>query len=159
MSKSFDFCIQAALDPTRSSYSDRDWSKAIELQSTKFLIDEMLEGIRKYVLEYDDDGNKGVINIELVLNADADFQYFASESFVSDGSLAFITDASEKLISRVLGGRSYYADLKEPEDGDTIEFTIGNLILLTEHGDFGTEEKPWLIERNTILLPVAMRYL
>lgn len=159
MSKSLDFCIQAASDPERSSYSDRDWSKAIELHSTKFLIDEMLEGIRKYVLEYDDDGSKGVINIELVLNADADFQYFTSESFVSDGSLAFITDASEKLISRVLGGRSYYADLKEPEYGDTIEFTIGNLILLTEHGDFGTEEKPWLRERNTILLPVAMRYL
>lgn len=159
MSKSLDFCIQAALDPTRSSYSDRDWSKAIELQSTRIMIDEMLEGIRKYVLEYDDDGSKGVINIELVLNADADFQYFTSESFLSDGSLAFITDASEKLISRVLGGRSYYADLKEPEYGDTIEFTIGNLILLTEHGDFGTEEKPWLRERNTILLPVAMRYL
>ena len=159
MSKSLGFCIQAALDPARSSYSDRDWSKAIELQSTKFLIDEMLEGIRKYVLEYDDDGSKGVINIELVLNADADFQYFTSESFVSDGSLAFITDASEKLISRVLGGRSYYADLKKPEDGETIEFTIGNLVLLTEHGNFGTEEKPWLTERNTILLPVAMRYL
>ena len=159
MSKSLDFCIQAALDPTRSSYSDRDWSKAIELQSTRIMIDEMLEGIRKYVLEYDDDGSKGVINIELVLNADADFQYFTSERFLSDGSLAFITDASEKLISRVLGGRSYYADLKEPEYGDTIEFTIGNLILLTEHGDFGTEEKPWLRERNTILLPVAMRYL
>ena len=159
MSKSLDFCIQAALDPTRSSYSDRDWGKAIELQSTRIMIDEMLEGIRKYVLEYDDDGSKGVINIELVLNADADFQYFTSESFLSDGSLAFITDASEKLISRVLGGRSYYADLKEPEYGDTIEFTIGNLILLTEHGDFGTEEKPWLRERNTILLPVAMRYL
>lgn len=159
MSKSLDFCIQAALDPTRSSYSDRDWGKAIELQSTRIMIDEMLEGIRKYVLEYDDDGSKGVINIELVLNADADFQYFTSESFVSDGSLAFITDASEKLISRVLGGRSYYAGLKEPEYGDTIEFTIGNLILLTEHGDFGTEEKPWLRERNTVLLPVAMRYL
>lgn len=159
MSKSLDFCIQAALDPTRSSYSDRDWSKAIELKSTRIMIDEMLEGIRKYVLEYDDDGSKGVINIELVLNADADFQYFTSESFVSDGSLAFITDASEKLISRVLGGRSYYADLKKPEYGDTIEFTIGNLVLLTEHGDFGTEEKPWLRERNTILLPVAMRHL
>lgn len=159
MSKSLGFCIQAALNHARSSYSDRDWSKAIELQSTKFLIDEMLEGIRKYVLEYDDDGNKGVINIELVLNADADFQYFTSESFVSDGSLTFITDASEKLISRVLGGRSYYSDLKKPEYGDTIEFTIGNLVLLTEHGDFGTEEKPWLTERNTILLPVAMRYL
>ena len=159
MSKSLDFCIQTALDPTRSSYSDRDWSKAIELQSTRIMIDEMLEGIRKYVLEYDDDGSKGVINIELVLNADADFQYFTSESLVSDGSLAFIMYASEKLISRVLGGRSYYANLKEPEDGDTIEFTIGNLILLTEHGDFGTEEKPWLRERNTILLPAAMRYL
>lgn len=159
MSKSLDFCIQAALDPTRSSFSDRDWSKAIELQSTRIMIDEMLEGIRKYVLEYDDDGNNGVINIELVLNADADFQYFTSESFVSDGSLIFITDASEKLISRVLGGRSYYANLKKPEDGDTIEFTIGNLILLTEHGDFGTEEKPWLTERNTVLLPVAMRYI
>lgn len=159
MSKSLDFCIQAALDPTRSSYSDRDWSKAIELQSTRILIDEMLEGIRKYVLEYDDDGSKGVINIELVLNADADFQYFASESFVSDGTLAFVTDTAEKLISRVLGGRSYYANIKKPEDGDTIEFIIGNLILLTEHGDFGTEEKPWLTERNTVLLPVAMRYL
>lgn len=159
MSKSLDFCIQAALDPTRSSFSDRDWSKAIELQSTRIMIDEMLEGIRKYVLEYDDDGNNGVINIELVLNVDADFQYFTSESFVSDGSLTFITDASEKLISRVLGGRSYYANLKKPEDGDIIEFTVGNLVLLTDHGDFGTEEKPWLAERNTILLPIAMKYL
>lgn len=159
MSKSLDFCIKAASDPARSSYSDRDWSKAIELQSTRILIDEMLEGIRKYVLEYDDDGSKGVINIELVLNADADFQYFASESFVSDGTLAFVTDTAEKLISRVLGGRSYYANLKKPEDGDIIEFTVGNLVLLTDHGDFGTEEKLWLAERNTILLPIAMKYL
>lgn len=37
MSKSLTFCQTAASDPNRSNLSDRDWSKAKELDSDAFL--------------------------------------------------------------------------------------------------------------------------
>ena len=89
----------------------------------------------------------------LVIFQNKNYQEVSAYTVSSLATTIDLNDCSDDEI------RSYYAGLKEPEYGDTIEFTIGNLILLTEHGDFGTEEKPWLRERNTILLPVAMRYL
>ena len=47
MSKSLTFCQTAASDPNRSYVSDRDWSKAKELDS-KYFFERYLGGVRSY---------------------------------------------------------------------------------------------------------------
>ena len=89
MSNSLEFCKRVAQDPARSTYSDREWSNAKESLDTKLLFDEILNGNYKYRCAYYVDHDRLEFDIEIEFNADAEFDYFTSETIICDGSLYF----------------------------------------------------------------------
>jgi len=151
MSKSLEFCKTRASDPTISKYADRDWSKATEHDIRPFLAD--LPGPR-YTLS-SGDGDYGVY---ITVDPDADFDYFTSNSFLSDGTLVFLLESIENLVQKVITLGSYNKELGPPEPGNTVNIVVGNYVLLTEYGKFDTENGAWLNERTTVLLPIKMTY-
>ena len=158
VSKSLSFCKLKAQDISRSCFTDRPWDNAVELTETKRLFDKFLLGVRNLCVDGDTDGNhRERFNVRISFNCDADFDYFTSESVVHDGTLLFAHEAIERCIAKVCCAQTYYLPAGKPEDGDTINYTVGNFVILNEYdGDFIPAEKPWMRERTTVLLPIKM---
>lgn len=161
MSKSLEYCKLVASDTSRSNFSDRDWSKTIEVEETENFFDEYLNEERKLKINgTDNDGNKVNLNVELSFDANADFDYFISESSVHDGTLVFELNAMEKCVQKVCCGVTYNKKLLAPQNRDSIKFTVGNFVVLNEFGNqFSTDDKPWLQQRTTVLLPLKYENL
>ena len=162
MSNSLEFCKKRASYPNFSSYSDRDWSKAFESEAIR-LVDNMFKGEREYELGATlDNGVKIHYNIKFEINPDGEFDYFTSYSFLSDGTLLFLGEAMDKIIDKVFSLGTYNKELGRPRNGCTVNLTIGNFVILNEYdGDWLSilpEEKKWLRERTTVLLPLRMSY-
>lgn len=158
MSKSLDFCKAVAQDVSRSRYTDRDWNNAIEFPETEELFDKYLHGGRNFSIDGEaEDGADIHFDASLSFNSNADFDYFASESRIHDGTLFFIGKVMDMLVRRVCLAQTYNKNIGAPEHGDHIRYTVGNFIILTEcDGDFVPTDKPFLRERTTVLLPLKM---
>lgn len=156
MSKSFDFCQAAIL---RSGYADRSWENAREEYETEAVFDEYLYGARNFSFEGTVDGVVDVcFDVSISFDSDADFDYFTSESCIHDGTLLFVREAMDKCVRKVCLAQSYYKPTGAPASGDSIQYTVGNFIVLTEYdGDFVPADKPWMRERSTVLLPIKMK--
>ncbi len=153
MSRSFEFCRMVAADKMRSSYADRDWSNAAEEIETVAVFDELLRGRRHLRV----DTNDRSFDASISFDADADFDYFTSESCVHDGTLLFIREIMDRCVRRVCFAQTYDKRMGEPKDGETIQWVVGNFVVLTEFdGDFVPADKPWMRERTTVLLPLKM---
>lgn len=158
MSNSLEFCKRIAQDPARSTYSDREWSNAIEKLDTKLLFDEILNGDYKYRCTSYVDHDRLEFDIEIELNADADFDYFTSDTIIHDGSLCFAPQLV--CVQNVVRGWTYNKNIGEPERGDRIKYTVGNFVFLNEYdGDWVPADKPWMRERVTVLLPLKYEKL
>lgn len=161
MSKSLQFCKQIASDPSRSRYSDRDWNNAKEFDST-FIFDQFLHGCREWRIE-EKDGNENLINISyaMAIEPDADFEYFSSFSSIHDGTLLFVRECADNCAYKIVAGETYDNRIGCPKDGDTVHFTVGNLVVLNEYDMYGTKFAPkdrlWLHQRTTVLIPIKMR--
>lgn len=155
MSKSLEFCVTTASNPLRSRYSDRDWNAAIEIESES-LFDILLKGERNFIVEgMGEHGGSINIDINLSFNKDTDFDYFASDSCIHDGTLLFSTELMRNIIERVCCAATYNSQLREPKSGDKVAYTVGNFVILNEYdGDFIHDNKPWMRERTTVLLPL-----
>lgn len=158
MSKSFDFCKEAASNPERSSLCDRDWKDAIEIDSLP-IFDSILNGCREFYIDgYDIDGNIVRININLSISTDADFTYFTSSASIHDGTLFFVNELFEDCACKILSCQTYDKNKSAPKNGDTIHYTVGNFVVLMEHDAdgalFAPQDKKWMSERTTVLLPV-----
>lgn len=157
MSKSLEFCQTIALNPSRSSYSDRNWKQAVEYPETEAIFDKYLHGIRNFMLEGKDDETEISIDVDFVFDNNADFDYFTSDSCVHDGTLVFIKKLMDRCAQKICNVETYYKPLGEPQNGDSLKYTIGNFIILNEYdGNFALSDKPWLRQRTTVLLPIKM---
>lgn len=156
MSKSLDFCIFAASNPTRSTLSDRNWKNAIEINDTEKFFDIYLNGERHiHVTGRDEEGNKVNLAIDIVFDENADFEYFTSSSCTYDGTIAFKMQLMSECIQSVCCGETYSMNIRKPSTGCTIIYTVGNFVLLDEFGEqFASDDKPWLEQRTTVLLPL-----
>lgn len=161
MSNSLKFCQEIASDPKRSGYFNRDWSKAVELNSEVFfknVVGNLREWEIKDTLK---DELEKTITINLTINPEADFDYFTSSSSIHDGTLLFNYENIIKCICNVVTGSTYNKKLGEHNNGDIIYYTVGNLIVLDEFDKDGnmfvSEEKPYLRQRTTVLLPIKMK--
>lgn len=107
----------------------------------------------------DINGRYGKRDVSITYNPDANFEYFTTECCVCDGTLYFQAELINKVLRKVLSSSTYnnrksnYND-DYPFDYD-IEYEVGNFVINTEYGDFGTEEKPWLHARFTVMLPLT----
>ena len=158
MSKSLDFCRARASNPSLSFYADRDWNKAIEDMETEAIFDEFLHGARNFHLEGRVDGDIEIsFDVSISFDSNADFDYFTSDSCVHDGTLLFVRDVMDRCVRKVCNAKTYNKSIGEPESGDSIQFIVGNFVVLNEYdGDFVPVNKPWLRERTTVLLPIKM---
>lgn len=156
MSQSLDFCKWVAKE--RSHYGDRDFSKAYE-QDAQSVFEQYTHGMTKYQLSgTKDDGTSVAIIVELDFNPNADFEYCTSASSCHDGSLLFLAQNLEECSMNVIQMRTYNKNVGEPQNGDHIKYTIGNFVVVVERDTerFRTDEKPWLTERTTVMLPLVM---
>lgn len=158
MSKSFDFCKSVAQDASRSSYIDRSWDTAMEDLETEAVFDEFLHGARIFYFEGKVDGEtEANFNVEISFDANADFDYFTSDTCIHDGTLYFIREAMNRCVRKVSLAQTYNKNVGEPQNGDSIKYVVGNFVVLNEYdGDFVPTDRPWLRERTTVLLPLKM---
>lgn len=153
MSKSFDFCIEKASDPERSTIADRDFAKALEAP-----LYSVLEYFKdKKVLSFGNDN----LSVTITYDPDADFQYFTYSCSTHDGTLMFVMQNMAECLNRVLHLKTCYSPTGYPTklDGAEIHYTIGNFVVCNEYDEqFATKEKPWMLERTTVLLPIKYSF-
>lgn len=159
MSKTMEFWRRYIEEHPETGYKDID-SKCIDEMDSKsiFLNCLVRHGYDIEVLDHADIKlelkGQHATHISVVFDMDADFQYFVISRSTHDGTLSFTISRIVWVISQILNGTTYYEPCGKPLEGSHITYTIGNFIVITETGDFGTNEKPWLHQRDTILLPV-----
>lgn len=163
MSYSLEFCKARASMPNISHYFDRNWNDAIECSSVDFF-DKALFGVRKWTIEGKDQVSSPItLNLELKVEPDAKFEYFTSASSIHDGTIMFVRELIDECIMHVVTGSTHSKNIRPPQDGDTILYTVGNLVILNEFDESGTKfapvEKPYLTERTTVALPIKMKIL
>ena len=152
MEKSLDFVKKIVADPSRSDWTDRNWDNAIEIDSSDIFKNEPLQFKRVVNCT---GGSIDSCDIEVRIDRDSDFQYCASETCLSDGSVIHLQSLIYNIYSRVISGGTFYAHLDIPEKPSKISYTVGNFVVLVEHDtNFATAEKPWLAERLTVMLPI-----
>ena len=152
MSNSLYFVKKIGKDPSRSDWTDRNWDNATEIDSSTIFKKELLQ--LKRVINHTD-GSMDSCNIEIKTDRDADFQYCASETCLSDGSLIHLQSLIYNIYSRVMSGGTFYKPLDISGKPSKISYVIGDFVVLTENDkNFATAEKPWLTERLTVMLPI-----
>ena len=97
--------------------------------------------------------------VYLTYDEDADFEYFTMERCVCDGTLAFMTDLMRDCFNKIVGLQTCNvtkipSDFQENPFKYEISYIVGNFVCCEEFGDFGTEEKPWMKSRFTVMLPI-----
>ena len=126
------------------------------------VFDYVAHGERDFtVTGRDENGERVSLNIGLVFNPDAEFQYFTSESCIHDGTLIFPLSLMEKCVYKVCCLNTYYQPLGRPGVGSTVKIEVGNFVILNEFdkdGTFAPDSKEWMSERTTVLLPLRMEY-
>ena len=157
MSKSLEFCKERAKNKEISCLFDRNWYDAGEVESLA-LFERILEGNRKYKIKGEEDGEAREFTISLIFDPDADFDYFTSSRSIHDGTMVFVFENMENCAKRVILAETYYTKKGKPQPGDTIQYTIGNFVVLNEFDEnrdlFAPKDKPYLQERTTVLLPL-----
>ena len=109
------------------------------------------------------DGDKAR-KITIKYEPDADFEWATSKMSYNDGTLLFPFQLHEEILNRVLQGTLYYR-LTVPtgyEDNMwdyNIEYSVGDMCWLSEHGDWGIEDKPWMRQKDSVCLPLSIKYI
>lgn len=144
MSKSLDYCRAVAADKNRSKCAGRDWNKAVEVESKPFFEQYCSTDFLP-------------VTLDLELDPEADFQYFTSASCISDGTLRFTYDLFKTCVQRVFNLQTWNKNISPPKNGDRVKMTVGNFVMLDEYGqEFAPEDKPWMTNRTTVLLPLKI---
>ena len=102
---------------------------------------------------------KSYIPVYITYDEDASFEYFTMDRCVCDGTIAFMTDLMKDCFNKIVGLQTCNikklpSDFQENPFKYEISYTVGNFVCCEEFGDFGTEEKPWINSRFTVMLPI-----
>lgn len=106
----------------------------------------------------------GDVIVNILYDENADFEYFNMERCICDGTLTFIGELIEKVLLKVIQIQTVNND-KIPEDFNRnpfnydILYTVGNFVICDEYWDFGTDDKPWLYSRFTVMLPIKFEVI
>ena len=102
------------------------------------------------------------VSFEYVIDVDAEldnYDYYISDFVVHDGTLMFENDAICGAIDKLVFLKSFYSNLRFPNNGDRLHATVGNIILLNSFdGDWIPKDKPWCRERTAVFIPVKLEY-
>lgn len=159
MSKSLEFCKMRASNPDTSGYADRNWNNAYELDSSELLSHILTDSKQYQLCGKLEDGTDVEYTISVTVDPDGEFDYFTSESYLSDGTALFFAEAMERLLQKVLTLQTWNNKIPQPQNSCTIHWTIGNFVYLNEYdGDWVPKDKEWMSMRTTVLLPLKASY-
>ena len=154
MSKSLEFCKKTALNPERSSYYELNPEKFHEFNTIDFL-----KYHAKGNFQLDKQYQLGDYNIIVNYDADTNFDYFTSDSCICDGTIWFVIELMAKCLNKVINLQTYYSSLGTPPIGATVNITIGNFVIANDiNRKYATEEKPYLTDKEVVMLPIKMWY-
>lgn len=145
MSKSFDFALSVANDKERSCFYGRNFENATEMDADSFF--------NQYV-STDRHFHSYFVDVDVEFDPESDFDYCVTNSYLSDGTLLNSFQTIGECFLRIIKGETFYKPKGAWKQGSQIKYVCGNIIYLVEHGKFGTEEKPWLSERISVMVPV-----
>lgn len=104
------------------------------------------------------------IEIQVKYDPNAEFEYFTMERCRCDGTLFFFYELVATVLNKVFTLGTHNKE-KVPSDYDNnpfaykVKYVIGNPVIAIEHGrEFATEEKPWMLDRFSVMLPIAMDF-
>lgn len=155
MSKSIDFCKQ------RIKESDLDFlpgTQFNEVNSLNILETMFNDNTKEIISLISKDGLELANNITVIYDSDADFDYFTNARCRNDGTLLFALENMQQVLLNVLTATTC-CKTKMPKDYSSSKYhctyTIGNIVTTTEYSkEFSTEEKPWMAQRDTAMLPI-----
>lgn len=157
MSKSIDFCKQRAKE---SDFDFLPGTQFNEVNSLDILETMFNDNAKEIISLITKDGLELPNNITVIYDPDADFDYFTNARCRNDGTLLFALENMQEVLIKVIGAATCYR-LKMPKDilystsKYHCTYTIGNIVTATEHSkEFSTEEKPWMTQRDTAMLPI-----
>lgn len=119
----------------------------------------------RIILNATTDANlKGDLEIQVKYDSDAEFEYFTMERCRCDGTLFFFYELVATVLNKVFTFDTYNEE-KIPSDYASnpfaykVKYIIGNPVIAIEHGkEFATEEKPWMLDRFSVMLPIKMDF-
>lgn len=104
------------------------------------------------------------VEIQVKYDPNAEFEYFTMERCRCDGTLFFFYELVATVLNKVFTFGTYNK-AKVPNDYESnpfaykLKYVIGNPVVAIEHGEeFATEEKPWMLDRFSVMLPIAMDF-
>ena len=157
MSKSIDFCKQRAKE---SNFDFLPGTQFNEVNSLDILETMFNDNTKEIISLITKDGLELTDNITVIYDPDADFDYFTNARCRNDGTLLFALENMQKVLMNVLDTTTC-CKTKIPKDflynssKYHCTYTIGNIVTTTEHSEeFSTEEKPWMTQRDTAMLPI-----
>lgn len=162
-SKSFDWFASLDRNKDRTWYQDFITGDSLEL-SPEYYINESFNasiiGETLSLLVKTPNGDN--VSFEYVIDVDAEldnYDYYISNFIVHDGTLMFENDAICGAIDKLVFLKSFYSNLRFPNNGDRLHATVGNIILLNSFdGDWIPKDKPWCRERTAVFIPVKLEY-
>lgn len=107
----------------------------------------------------------GDLIAEFIYDPDVDYNYFSMERSTHDGTFLFIGETITKLLHKVFMCGTYNKEVMDgipsPMEDENffkmhhLKYTVGDIVLGTEFdGDFVPEDKKWMRERTTAMLPI-----
>ena len=145
------------------SMQELDFLEVLENYQHNVIFDE--ENVCHYILDASTDTNlTGKLEIQIKYDPDPEFEYFTMERCRCDGTLFFFYELVATVLNKVFSLETHNKE-KVPSDYDNnpfaykVKYTIGNPLIAIEHGEeFATEEKPWMLDRVSVMLPIAMDF-
>lgn len=92
-------------------------------------------------------------HVTILFDPEAKFNSIEIKGSTHDGTLYFTYDLIEEIIQEFVQCNLYLLDLGSPQSGSHITYTVGNFVIVNQHGDFGTKDKPWLNTKTLVFLP------
>ena len=145
------------------SMQELDFLEVLENYRHNVIFDE--ENVYHYILDASTDTNlTEKLEIQIKYDPNAEFEYFTMERCRCDGTLFFFYELVATVLNKVFKLETHNKE-KVPSDYDNnpfaykVKYTIGNPVMTIEHGEeFATEEKPWMLDRFSVMLPIAMDF-
>lgn len=112
-----------------------------------------------------DDGQEKEMKVIIEYNPDMQFEYFTMEQCICDGTSYFYFELCEKVLGKLLIGKTYYKP-KFPDNYEDemekyiIKYTVGDFVFADEFGEeFAAETEPWMYSRFSVMLPIRCDFI
>lgn len=159
MGKSLDYIKQRVLEQQNTNL-DITFDNVVEVSPKQFLkFDENNQ--LSLVWKNDDVDPKLDISVKVAYDPDADFKYFTTSSSRYDGTMLFVYENIEACLKKILSLQTYDVSVGMPKNANNCNYfyTIGDIVVVNEYGErFATDEKPWMQQRTTVMIPIVFRY-